>query len=352
MKPVRPILVLLLCFSLLAVALTPSHAQTTKKKVYTKGTQQMAGGNGLFGQTYTVVGPGDYGPINFTLLGAEYSVARFCMSSGSEYAPKADEKLLVIHYRVKNPNTTDMYFGSRGFFQAVDANDNTIQDCGDSRRADSTQTVGETIKPGQGIADLVTYIVVPANTVVPKLILQLGRAGTQDLVTRYTLGAAPNVVKPIPAPYADPADKTGATPLAQIPGTIGTTYQAGYFDLTVDSLALAPGPFGDLTADDGKQFLVATISATNRSFGQQYYSGTFVPTLTTSDDKITDFNELKADHDDPFEGRQIDPGETVRERIVLQVPKDATLQSLSIAEAVDNTGGRSKAIVFDVSNLK
>lgn len=345
-------LTLFACAALFTLALAPGLAQSATKKVYTKGTQQMAGGNGLFGQTYTLVGPGDYGPINFTVLSAWYSVARFSMNDGNIYAPKANEKLVVIHFRVKNPNKNDFYFGSGGFFQAVDAQDNTIQDCNECRRVDADHTVGDTIKPGQGIDDLVTYIVVPADAKIPKLILKLGRAGTKDLVTRYALGTPPNIIHPLPAPYADPADKSGATALAQVPGTTGTTYTAGYFDFTVSSLALAPGPLGNLTADDGNQFLVASLSATNRSLSKQYFSAIWVPILTTTDDKLTDYHELKADHDDNFDARQVDPGETVNERIVMQVPKDATLQTLSVAEAVDNTGDKSKAIVYDISGLK
>ena len=351
MKRSLVILPLLLGAGLFALV-AAAGAQAPKPKVYTKGTQQMAGSNGLFGQTYTLVSADGFGPVNFTLISAEYSVERISMDQGNLYAPKAGEKLLVIHYRLKNPNTADMYYSSRNLFQAVDSNNNTIQDSGTSRRASATQMVADTMKPGQGIDDLVTYIVIPASASIPKLILQLGRAGSKDLVTRYFLGTPPNVVKPIPAPYADPADKTGDTPLAQVPGTVGTTYSAGYFDFALTSVAVAPGPLGSLTADDGKQFLVATVTATNKSLAPHYYSQTLVPVLVTDDGKITDFSELGANHDDPFQGTQIDPGGTVTERLVLQYPKDNNLKTLSIAEAVDNSGGQSKAIVYDVSGVK
>lgn len=344
----------LLITSAAMLASMPAGADAAKKKSSygVKGTSQMAGSTGLFGQTYTLVSSDGFGPINFTLVSAEYSVEPMNMAVGSFYAPKAGEKLLVIHYRFKNPNSSGLYYSSRPLFQAVDANNNTIQDSGYQRRLSEKAMVADTMDPGQGIDDLVTYIVVPSDLKVPKLILELGRAGSSEKVMRYSLGSGVNKVKPIPAPYADPSDPTGATALASIPATIGSTYHAGMFDISLASVQLVPGPLGSHTADDGKQFLAATVTATNKGWTQIYFNGTIVPTLVTDDDKITDNFALKANHDDDFEGRQVDPGETVTQRIVLQVPKDASLKTLSLAEAEDNSGGLSKAFVYDVSGVK
>jgi hypothetical protein len=350
----RPI-ALLLCGALLSLGLTSTASAAVKKqlKTYTKGTAEMAGGNGQFGQTYTVVSSDGFGPVNFTILSAQYSVEQASMSPSYTYAPKVAEKLLVIHYRMKNPNSTDMYYSSRSLFQAVDANNNLIDDCGYSRRESEKDSVAATMKPGQGIDDLFTFVVVPASGPIPKLILKLGPAGSNEFVTRYFLGKGVNIVKPIPAPYADPSDTTGATPLAQVPGVLGTVYHAGYFDISLTSVSLAPGPLGSLTADDGKQFVVASVTVTNKSLAPIYYSGSSIlePTLTTDDDTITQASDLAANHDDPFDARQVGSGESVSGRMVLEAPKDANLKTLSLAENVDN-GNLSKAIVYDVSNVK
>lgn len=333
----------------LVAAMTPAGAVPKKPSIGVKGTNQMSGSAALFGQTYTVVSSDGFGPVNFTLVSAEYSAERINMSNTNSYAPKANEKLLVIHYRFKNPTSSDMYYSGRHLFQAVDPNNNTIQDSGDSRRLSEKATIVETMKPGQGIDDLVTYIVVPADQKIPKLILQMGRAGSSDLVERYALGTAPNVVKPIPAPYGD---ASGNVAVDKIPGVIGTTYHAGMLDISLDSVQLNPGPLGDKTADDGKQFLIATVTATNEGWGQIYFNELILPTLVTDDDKITDHDTFKADHDEAFDGRQVDPDETVKERLILQVPKDASLKTLALTEALDNTGDLSKSFVYDVSGVK
>jgi hypothetical protein len=234
----------------------PATAVPVKKKppVAVKGTQQMAGSEGQFGQTYTVTAGDGFGPINFTLVSAEYSTDRVNMDTGVAYAPKANEKLLIIHYKYKNPQSDDLYISSRPLFQAVDSNNNTIQDADTSRRMSEKTQLGMTLKPGQGVDDLMTYIIVPADLKVPKLILQAGRAGSSDQVIRYPLDTGVNQVKPIPAPYADPTDSTGSTALQTIQATIGATYHAGYFDFSLDSVQIMPGPIGDKTADDGKSW--------------------------------------------------------------------------------------------------
>ena len=318
-----------------------------------KGTQQMAGGQGLFGQTYTLAASDGWGPINFTIKSVEYSVARVCMAPDDMYAPKAGEKLMIIHYRVKNPNSDDFYFNCRSLFQTVDTNDSTLDSFGESRRESESQTIGVSLKPGQGIDDLMTYAVVNAKGPIPKLILKLGRPGASDQVTRFALGTAPNTVAKIPAPYADPADPTGATALSNIAASIGTTYIAGFFDMSLDSAVLAPGPFGDTTADNGKKFLVATVTITNKAIGQIYVSDIIGGTVVTSDDdKITDHVILKAKRDEPFEGKQMQAGDTATFRLLFQVPSDATVKSLGLYELEDNSGTRSHELDYDLSSLK
>jgi hypothetical protein len=193
--------------------------------------------------------------------------------------------------------------------------------------------------------------VVPAQWPLAKLIVLMGRAGTTDQITRFALGTAPNMIAPLPAPYADPSDKSGGTALAEIPGKVGVTYKTGVLDMSLDALSLAPGPFGNHTADDGKQFLVATVTVTNHVWTGWYFNDNIKTTLKTDDDKLTDHIVLKAKHDDDFDGRKLDMDESVTQRIILQVPKDAELKTLTLTDDMGDNG-QSPDFVYDVSGLK
>jgi hypothetical protein len=314
----------------------------------TKGTDELAGATGKFGQVYTVEDNGTL--YNIAVTGAEFSVAPFSMNADNTQAVNVDQKLLVIHYRIKNPNKSDLYVTSWPLFQAVDADNNTIQDSGYSRRDSEKKGFEQTLKPGQGIDDISTYIVVPAQAAIPKLILNRKLANSNSKIIRYDLKT--NIVKPIPAPFADPADSSGATALASINATVGTAYTIGFGTLAVDSISLEPGPLGDNDAGDGKQFLVAKITISNGSFAHFYYSDNwFKATVKTEDDKIEDVILLKASQNDAFPGVTLEGGESQAQRVVLAVPKDAKLKTLTIKCDMGNDG-ISRAFVYDVSGLK
>src|SRR5689334_6242046 len=94
----------------LALAPAPVGAQTSKTKPakpaakpsggpVVLGTKQLPGDFGQFGTTYTI---GKTRPVNFTLRSAEYTTTPFYVGNNT-WVPKADEKLLVLHYTVHNP---------------------------------------------------------------------------------------------------------------------------------------------------------------------------------------------------------------------------------------------------------
>jgi len=331
------------------------HQKAAAKKAAaepgTLGTTQMAGGDAHFGQTYTLAT--NDGPLNFTLTSAEYAVGRINMEPNFSCAPQADEKLFILHFRVKNPNKTDYYFSSGPIFQTVDANNNTGDDSGYIRRESAKDSVGASIKPGQGIDDLVTYALVPAKGPLSKIIIKYGRVGTQDKVTRFLLGTGANTVKPIPAPYADPSDPSGATPLDVVPAKIGATYTAGFFDFTLDSVAYAPGPFGDTAADSGKRFVVATVTMISKTWQKSYmYPFAIGGTLVTVDDeKTTSDTMLKPKRDEIFDGDDIEPDASQTVRLLFPIPNDAKAKSLKLFEGIDNTGKVTQAFEYDLSSM-
>ena len=354
-----------LCIAIVAlmpgILSSPASAQNKRKPVKkplvgTLGTKQMAGGDGLFGTVYTLANSGGYA-YNTTITSAEYSLARHNLHPGSVIIPLAGEKLLILHLRVQNPKPTDLYVGGTFLTFETVASDNVTRQHNDYLRlASAKDVIGTTLKPGQKFSeDVLAVGVVPAAGGVPKLILDMGRAGTSEQVTRFFLGKAPNVVRSLAAADADPADKTGASARTEVPAKIGDTVVAGYYDLRLDSVAFVPDAIGESKPDDNQRFFVATLTVTNRTWEKNYFNDSLAATLATADDEKTVFNRdllYKGKRDEKFEGRQIDPGESVTVRLLFPVPKDTTGKTLKIAEVVNNSGGTTRAFLFDVSAIK
>jgi hypothetical protein len=180
--------------------------------------------------------------------------------------------------------------------------------------------------------------------------------GVNEKVLRFPLGTAPNIVKPLPAPYADPADTTGATALTEIPATFGTSYTAGFCSVSVSAPVMVDGSLGTNAPDAGKKFCTFEVKETNLTKRQLYLDGTgnLNAVLTDTDgDSIHQLgNAFKPQHDEGFEGRQYDPGETALLRIAFMIPSDANLQKLKVTTAEDNTGDVSETLSYDVSAAK
>ena len=354
------------CYGVLALIaallVTPAMAQTKKKArpkqpaVGVLGTKQMAGGDGVFGATYTLADSGGY-IYNVSIVSAEYSVSRHNMHPGAVIIPKVGEKLLLLHLRLQNPKSSDAYIGGNFLAFETVAADNITRKHGDYLRlASAKEDMGMTLKPGQKLPeDVLAVCVIPAAGGVPKLIVNAGRKGTSEAVTRYFLGKTPNVVRPLPPDDADPADKTGATARAEVPAKIGETVAAGYYDLRLDSVAFVPDGVGEARPGDNKHFFVATLTVTNKTWDKNYFNDSLAATLVTADDEKTAFDRgllYKGKRDEPFEGRQFEPGESVTMRLLFPVPKDTAGKTLKVAEVIDNSGGTTRVFVFDVSGMK
>jgi hypothetical protein len=343
--------------SLAAVVLfsTPAQAQATKKpKVGTSGTAQMAGGDGRFGTVYTLT-DNNGGLLNVNLVSAAYSVTRHDIAPGETLVPKAGDKLLILHLRIKNPKPGDQYVSGTTLTFASVASDGQTRQHGDDMRLETAKApLQDMLKPGQAEpADVLMGCIVPAQGPVPKLIVNWGRNGTSDKVFRYALGKAPNLVKPLAAGEADPSDPTGATAYTNVPAKLDVIYPLGIYNFQISSIAYVPGPIGATSAGDGKRFLVVTAVVTNKTWRAVYTNGFVSAALTTADDeKTTDFTLLKGKRDEPYDGRSLDPDETMTVRLAFVVPNDTTGTKLSLAEVEDNSNTLSRALVFDVSGVK
>jgi hypothetical protein len=307
-----------------------------------QGTAQLAGGEGVIGKTYTV-GKGD-DALNFTLKSVDYSVSRATVGT-TVYVPKADEKLIVLHYTVQNPQNREVPFSYYSFkFTAVDARDTNHVFDNYIGREGSTDNLDMRLKPAQKI-DAYAAWVVPASGVTPKLIVE---RGTGNPVLRYDLRGK---TTKLAAPFADPADASGASALEEVPAEIGKFYPAQKFDIKLDSVAYSTNKILNKTPAANQRFLVATFTvknATGKTAGEAPFSySSFGIELRDADGDREKFEDylVKASRDENHDGR-LKPGEETRFRVFFSLPQDLDGKTLYIRE------GTSRTFAFDVSNIK
>lgn len=306
-----------------------------------KGQQQVAGGDGVFGQTYTM-----QSGFNYTLVSAEYSVARVCASEA--LVPEADEKLVVLHFKIKNANPEDEWFNSGNHaYKAVDTDGEDHEGGTDTGRTLTGKQPEFTLKPGQGYDDLYAAIKVPAKGGITKLILEQGRKGTQEEVIRFPIDSAKNIIAPLPEWARDPSDPSGATALSVVPATLATYYPCEESDIRVDSIQALDGSYAGHDPDDGKRFVLVTISLKNGvTSPDSVYGGKFVAKITDSDgDSYDPVATLKARKDEDLEG-EIPVGGEIAARWLVQIPKGDSLKTFTIQE------NGSRTYSYDVSNVK
>ncbi len=305
------------------------------------GTAQLAGGEGEFGKTYTL---GKSSPLNFTLRSAEYTVSRVTMGT-SVYAPEANEKLLVLHYTVQNPTQRDRWVNRNSFrFTVVDAKDfNHVFDNYVAREG-TTEIYEVDLKPAQKV-DLVAAWAVPASGVMPKLIVERERGAP---VLRYDLRGK---VKPLPAPFADPTDPSGATALEEVPARAGTYYPMLKFDMRLESVSYSTEPMDKRPPAEGKRYLVATFAIKNAcaptareaNFSYSYFK--FELKDTDGEKQEFDGYLIKAARDEHADGK-LKPGEEYKFRIYFELPQEVKGQTLYAAE------GKSRVYAFDLSQFQ
>lgn len=305
------------------------------------GTTQLAGGEGELGKTYTL---GKGRPLNFTLRSAEYTVNRVTVGT-HVYAPEANEKLLVLHYTVQNPTQQDQNVTWNSFkFTVVDAKDvNHVFDNYVARQG-TTENYNVNLKPAQKV-DLVAAWSVPASGVMPKLIVERERDAP---VLRYDLRGK---VKALPAPFADPADPSGATALEEVPAKPGTYYPMQIFDVKLESANFSTEPMEKRVPAEGKRYLVATLSIKNacgpttREVNFNY--GNFKFVLEDADGEKQEFDGylIKVARDEHADGR-LKPGEEYKFRIYFELPQDVAARTLYAAER------DSRVYAFDLSQFK
>lgn len=349
-----------------------AHADTAKKAPpkpaanATKGQSQVAGDIGRFGTIYTLKNG-----INFEILSARYQLTPFpCYNK--LYA-RADEKLLVLAVAVKNVQGDDNFIGD------LSGSISAFNDKGDKYDAGNMQLDSKgdaecalTLKPGQGYGQpgldpLRMAIAVGRAAQIVKLILNIGRAGKSEDAIRFYLADATvdnaggvgdplNVIAPLPDGQHDPADKIGCVVPEELPGGKpggGTIALSADYGVTLDSLAYAAptAQFGGNPADDGKRYVVATLTIRNLA---KHDASVFdaVDTDTTSlkstdGDKFNMSSTRKAHSDDEVDTSHAIPvGGSYVVREIFMVPTGAQLSTYTYC------AGNGHKWTWDVSGVK
>jgi hypothetical protein len=303
------------------------------------GMVPMSGVEGKLGQTYTL---DKNSPLNFTLNSAEYTVQRVNFGDNTVF-PKQDEKLLLLHFTIHNPQKTErQYYWGTVDFTAVDAmnqNREFTQYVGAKQTGDRLNMA---LKPAQKV-EAYTVIKVPAKGVIPKLIVKPTNEGG---VIRYDLR---NVVKPLPAPFADPKDSSGATALQEVPGQADTYYPLANLDIKLLSTAYVDTLGDEITKEEKEKFFVATVMLRNGTGGDaNYYWGTFTAELVDADGEKVRWPQvlLKGSRNEKASGT-LKAGEEYKARLYFVLPKDVNAKTLTLTDNEE-----SHVYSFDVSNTQ
>lgn len=307
-----------------------------------QGTAQLAGGDGALGKTYSLGKTTN--ALNFTLAALEYGLAPITMGT-NVYAPKADEKLLVLRYTVQNPQKSDtsLYYGSFKM-TALDAKDINHELNSDVVRDGTTEIYNAQLKPAQKI-NLLAVLVVPAAGAIPKLIVERGDGSP---VLRFDLRGK---VKGLVAPFADPADSSGSSALVEVPAQAGVFYPMFNFGGKLESVAFSQDKMDGKAPDAGKRYLIATFAIKNllgttaQPVSYSYSSFKFQLLSAEGDRQTFSGYLIKAARDEHADG-SLKSGEEYRFRVYFTLPSDLAAKTLSVSEGV------SRAYNFDVSSAK
>ncbi len=329
------VLVMGACASCASAAKAKPKSKTTTPRVV-KGTTQLPGEWAVFGTTYTL---GKSDPINITMNKAEYTVEPVLIGE-RQFIPQSDQKLLVIHFNIHNPQANEKFVTCDDFpTTCVDSNDQNWEYCYALGSEKTKESVSMSLKPAQKM-DVYTAILVPAAGEMPKLIIK----SADDMVLRYDLRGK---VKGIPAPFSDPKDKTGATALEKVTAQIGTYYPLGQFDVKLDSFSFSTKPMPEQELEEGARNLIIAGTAKNRSKDKPYVcSDTFTGKLLDTDGVEIEWGyTLYAGSRDSALGMTVEPGQEFKFRYVVPVQADVTPKSLAICE------GEGRLYEYDLTGV-
>ncbi|MEN6372980.1 MAG: DUF4352 domain-containing protein [Armatimonadota bacterium] len=328
-------LLLMLCASTAVFAAKPKpKAKPAPKPAKVKiQSVMLAGDNGVFGTVYSI--RKGY-PIYFRLKSAEYTTDQMVIGDRL-YAPKAGEKLLVLHFTVQNPQKSEQQVRWDSLrFTAVDSmnvNNDVQSDWGDEINGGSVNML---LKPAQKI-DIFASIIVPAKGIIPKLMV-MSDCDDDGPILRYDLRNPKNAVAPLKKYVSDPSDASGCTAMETVPGALGTAYPCNNFDITVQKSGYLEEGINGEELEEGIHYFTVTVLVKNKSPEKTYLRwDSIIPVLLSTDGEELNYKDMLLASASRGISRDLKPGEEVTVRLCFELSKDATPQTLSIKEEESRT---------------
>jgi hypothetical protein len=304
------------------------------------GTEQIAGWEGALNEAFTI---GTNPAVNFSLRRAEYSAGRVNIG-GNAHIPKGDEKLLVLHFTIQNPQPKPLNFGGNYLIiRAVDSGGVTRDFVGDLAREVTGERLSLTLSPGQKV-DGYTAVRVAAWGEVPKLIVQSWYDRKAPIV-RYDLRGK---VQKLAAPFADAKDAANALKL--VPAKAGAFFPVtDNFDARLDAIAYSAEPIMGQAPKKGSRYCVATFTIQNKGLKPNRLSYSyFRADLKDADGEKTDYNSamLKGSRDEAA-GSELAPGEEARVRFYWALPEKVEAKEVLLQYGYDR---ESRTFAFDAAS--
>jgi len=299
------------------------------------GTAELAGENGVFGKVYSIR---KESPLYFCLKRAEYTTAQVVLNDRL-YTPNADEKLLVLHFSVQNPQKSglfirgDMALGMT-VVDAMNVNHNPVTGWADE---ENRKAVSLTLKPAQKL-DVYAVFAVPAKGPVPKLMVLPG--DNNGPILRYDLH---DKVTALPAPFADAADPTGATALTTVPAKMNVVYPFETWSASVDGFTTTTDAILEHKLDPGDKYMLVNMTVKNmNTFDIPLRYDTFAASLTSTRWRKLAYHSLLFASSYREVGQKVPSGEVLHVRLYFTVPKGVTAKTLTLKQ------GDSRSYVIDV----
>ena len=353
------IIVLLTASSIAVSQQKKGQKKPTPPNNQTVGRAQQVGGHGVFGTTYSI--RGYFNNFNISLDKAWYDVVA---PAGYGTMPQKTEKFLYLNWSIKNTSAGSQGMPGDGIpVSLVFADGNTKDDYIHLYRRADLLPLNLDFKPGQGVDDVVGFVVMPADARVTKIILNVARTQvTNEQVIRYfivgggtdTKPDPKNVIAPLPVVWRETTDPFGAKALETTKAELGQEYTISMFAATVESIVFTQ-KFGDITATDDQQLLVATMKIRNPlgttiGFGTTGMRNGMEVMLVDGDGETASVSSqwYKASREEAVGDHEIKPGDSYRIRVVFPIRKiDKPLKTITLREEEY----KSRGLSFDGSKI-
>ncbi|MEI7832219.1 MAG: phage tail protein [bacterium] len=299
------------------------------------------------GQTYTL---DNDSPLKLTMTKLDYTTAGIAMGN-TYYVPQANEKLLVQYFTLENPNAAPRHvrFDSVRMTALHDAGEN-FNSNGTWGIVQNKSILDTNLQPGQKM-DAYAVIEVPAVGAIKQLKVDPFDGSASLIYKLRDDKGQPVTYNPVTAltdPIADPADKTGATALLEVPGKLGTSYPYKNFDITVEKSEFTTEALDRAAPAAGDRFQVFTLLVKNDNpTGTRIRFDTITSKLTTAlGEEMESGKALLYATNNRAVDITIRPGADMRVRIYFLIPKDIAPKTLTLKE------DSSRSYTFAVGELK